>query len=84
MGVVIFSEMEKVEIKKFSLEDKVIYAINVPKSNKLHSYRGRVFIRVGASNKPLSVHEIIEKAAESLFFYFDTNISIALKFFFSK
>ncbi|MHA1593523.1 MAG: RNA-binding domain-containing protein [Candidatus Baldrarchaeia archaeon] len=61
----------EVGIEKFRLDDRVICVVRVPKSDKLHSYRGRVFVRLGASNRPLSVMEIVERAAESLFVYFD-------------
>lgn len=61
----------KVRVGKIRIDDKDVAYIEVAKSRNLHSYRKVVYIRVGASNRPLSVSEIIERASESLLVFFD-------------
>lgn len=61
----------KVVINKVIIEDKEIIIIKVPKSDKLHSIGGRIYIRLAANNRPLSSEEIIEKAAESTALFYD-------------
>lgn len=57
---------------------KQIFLVRVPKSDKIHSYRNLVYIRVGASNRPLSIEELIERASESAILRFDEMPSNAL------
>jgi len=40
-------------------------------SPHLHAVSNVAYVRVGANNRPLSIHEVLERASESLFIYFD-------------
>lgn len=61
----------RVDIEMINIGNREIVVVKVAKSEKIHSFRGRVYIRIGASNRPLSLEEIVEKAAESLLLRFD-------------
>lgn len=61
----------EIKIESNKIEKSEIISIQVAKSDKLHSIGNRVYIRIGANNRPLSTQEVIEKAAESLKVLFD-------------
>jgi len=54
-----------------NIDEKKILAIEVDRSDKLHSIGNVVYIRMGRNNRPLSTDEIIERAAESAMVFFD-------------
>ncbi len=61
----------EIKTKKMNLGKKSVLIIKVNKSDKIHTYRNLVYVRIGASNRPLSLEEIVEKATESLILRFD-------------
>ncbi|MGQ4892101.1 MAG: RNA-binding domain-containing protein [Candidatus Njordarchaeia archaeon] len=61
----------RVDVEKIRLDDKYVFVVRVGKSDKIHTYRNRVYVRIGGSNRPLSLEEIIEKASEALILKFD-------------
>ncbi len=60
-----------IEIEKLFINEKKVIVLKIKKSTKLHSYNGIVYVRVGNINRPLSVNEILERAAESVMLSFD-------------
>jgi len=61
----------KVKMEKVRINKKLIVVLKVKKSEKLHTYGNIAYIRVGTSNRPLSLEEIYERAFESLLVRFD-------------
>ncbi len=61
----------KVRTETIKIGSKTLLIVYVGKSDKIHSYRNLVYVRIGASNRPLSVEELIERASESLIVRFD-------------
>ena len=56
--------MVRTEWQRGELKGRTVVAINVPRSNELHSLRdGRVLVRSGVENRPLGGDEIIHLAA---------------------
>lgn len=53
------------------IERKNILIIKVPKSNKIHTYKGIAYKRVGSSSMPMDVKEIIELSRERGMIKFD-------------
>jgi len=68
-----------VKIEKIKIENTEIFIIKIAKSNKLHSVGNRIYIRLGANNRPLCTQEIIEKAGESIKILFDELPNIEAK-----
>ncbi|MFH1653680.1 MAG: RNA-binding domain-containing protein [Pseudomonadota bacterium] len=66
-----------VKVSKFRVENKLLAIVEVKKGNHLFSYKHIVYIRVGKNNRPLSIHEVIEKAGEGLSLFFDELLSDA-------
>lgn len=58
-------------IEEVPISDVKIIFINIQESPSLVSTNNEVYIRVGTSNRPLSIEEIIEKSSESLRVFFD-------------
>ena len=61
----------KVDTETLKLGDKSVVIVHVKRSEKIHSYRNLVYVRVGASNRPLSMEELLEKASEAIIIRFD-------------
>lgn len=61
----------KVNIESKNIEGNEVVSVKVEKSDKLHSVGNRAYIRIGSNNRPLSMQEVVEKAAESLTVFFD-------------
>ncbi len=60
-----------VKMERIGIGDKEVFHINVSASDKLHSLGNIVYIRIGRNNRPLTIQEVIEKAAESAMVFFD-------------
>lgn len=60
-----------VKMEMVKIGDKQISHIIVSPSDRLHSVGNVVYLRMGLNNRPLSTHEVIEKAAESALVFFD-------------
>lgn len=63
--------MPQITIEELPIASAKIIIISVEESNGLVSVNNNVYIRVGTSNYPLSIDEVIEKSAESLRIFFD-------------
>ena len=50
------------EIEKVKVEGKVVLVVKVNKSSELHTYKGYGYKRVGSTNKPMSIEELVKKA----------------------
>lgn len=61
----------KVKIEELIVGEKSIYHLEVESSDKLHSMGNIVYMRIGRNNRPLTIQEVIEKAAESAIVFFD-------------
>lgn len=61
----------KVKISTINIGGRIIAAVEVEKSQHLYSHKNIVYIRVGRNNRPLAIHEVVEKAGESLQLFFD-------------
>lgn len=61
----------KAKISSIQVGKNAVAVVTVQKGYHLFAYKNIVYIRIGANNRPLSVHEIMEKAGESLRLFFD-------------
>jgi ATP-dependent DNA helicase RecG len=48
------------KIKRELIDGKEVLVVKVKKDGKIHSYKNVVYVRVGSSNKPLSMQEVLE------------------------
>lgn len=60
------------EILEFIIDSKKLVVLRLKANKKIYSYRNIAYVRVGSMSKPLGIDEVIYKAAESLFIYFDS------------
>ncbi len=65
----------KVHIETIKIDGKLLAIVKVEKSRKLHTYRNVAYVRIGTSDRPLSIDELYEKAGEALFVKFDELIN---------
>jgi len=56
----------KIRIEKITIEKHLLLIINVPKSDRLHTFGNTGYLRIGATTRELQLDEIVEKAAESI------------------
>jgi ATP-dependent DNA helicase RecG len=66
----------KIKLEKLVVEKRLIVAITVPKSDKLHTFGNTGYVRIGSTTRELQLDEIVEKAAESLLLRFDEALCI--------
>ncbi len=59
------------DVEWVNIEGKEVLKITVPKSDRLISAGGLVYIRVGSTNRPLDLTEMLELAGENLLVSFD-------------
>lgn len=60
-----------VSVSAVKIGDKTVGVVEVKKGRHLYAHRNVVSIRVGRNNRPLSIHEVVERAVESLRLFFD-------------
>lgn len=65
------SPLPSYEIKESSIDSYKILSLVIKEGTSLAAYRNVVYVRNGANNYPLSVHEILEKSAENMTIVFD-------------
>ncbi|ODS37517.1 MAG: hypothetical protein A7316_01650, partial [Candidatus Altiarchaeales archaeon WOR_SM1_86-2] len=62
------------EIEKVRIDRKLILVVKVKKDSKLHIYKGYGRIRVGSTNKPMTVEELIKRGYELGIIKFDSQV----------
>lgn len=50
----------RIKIERSKVDDKDLLVIKVKKSDKVHSFKGKVYVRVGSTKRALSMQEILE------------------------
>ncbi len=65
----------KSEIHVLHRGQKKIGCLELSSNGRLYSYKQKVWIRVGANNRPLDLHELFTFAGESALFSFDQQLS---------
>ncbi len=58
-------------IEKLRVGEVVVLIVHAPKSEKLHTYGGTGYVRIGSTTRELELNEIVEKAGEFLLLRFD-------------
>lgn len=64
----------RIKTEVLSIEDKDILFVQVKKSDKIHSFKGKVYVRVGSTNRALSVQEILELGQKLVKIKFDEQV----------
>lgn len=60
-----------VKVSIVNIGENRVAIVNVNSGHHLYSHKNIVYMRVGSNNRPLSIHEVVEKASESLRLFFD-------------
>jgi len=58
-------------VSTVAIDGRTIVAVQLEASPHLHAVGNVAYVRLGANNRPLSIPEVLERASESLFLYFD-------------
>ncbi|MBU2461989.1 putative DNA binding domain-containing protein, partial [bacterium] len=61
-------------IDKIKIDDRLILIVKVEKTGNIHGFKGKVFIRVGSTNRALSINEIIDLGQKIGRIQFDSEI----------
>ena len=62
------------EIIKINSDGKTVLMVKVKKSSELHTYKGYGYKRVGSTDKPMSIEELVKKAQELGIVKFDSGV----------
>ena len=62
------------EIEKVKVDNKLVLVVKVRKSFELHTYKGYGYRRVGSTNKPMALEELVKKARELGIVKFDSQV----------
>ena len=62
------------EITKINSDGKTVLMVKVKKSSELHTYKGYGYKRVGSTDKPMSIEELVKKAQELGIVKFDSEV----------
>ena len=62
------------EIEKIKSNGKTVLMVKVKKSSELHTYKGYGYKRIGSTNKPMSIEELVKRANELGIVKFDSQV----------
>ncbi len=61
----------EIEVATFTIDEKTVVVVDVKNDDRLHVVGGTAYVRVGTVKRPLTLHEIIERASETVLFPLD-------------
>jgi len=62
----------KFTMQPFRIQDKLIVALILQPNGKIYSYKNVAYVRIGSLSLPLTIDEVITRAAESILIRFDS------------
>lgn len=70
----IYPRPKNIKIERITIDKKFVFLLEIPKSDKLHTFRNISYVRIGSTTRELELSELIEKAGELLLISFDSII----------